>query len=177
MIISQHWFGEEKDKTHHLYDDWMVLICKNLMSSSPKDALCQVWLKMALWFWRIFLNFIKVYSLFHNNLSLEKGIALHLNKLESSSHKDALCQVWLKLPGGSWEEDFKISSIYFHYFVIVSAFGKGVALYLNKIKSLSTKGTLCQVWLKLAMWFWRNLFLIFINVPVFSLFCYYLLFL
>ena len=31
---------------------------------SPKDALCQVWLKMAQWFWRRFLNFVNVFSLF-----------------------------------------------------------------------------------------------------------------
>ena len=30
-------------------------------------------------------------------LPLEKSGALHLNKLESPSPKDALCQVWLKL--------------------------------------------------------------------------------
>ena len=30
-------------------------------------------------------------------LPLEKGRALHLNKIESPSPKDALCQVWLKL--------------------------------------------------------------------------------
>ena len=30
-------------------------------------------------------------------LPLEKGMALHLNKFESSSPMDALCQDWLKL--------------------------------------------------------------------------------
>ena len=28
---------------------------------------------------------------------LEKGVALHLNKIESYLHKNALCQVWMKL--------------------------------------------------------------------------------
>ena len=41
-----------------------------------------------------------------NYLPLEKGGTLDLNKLESPSPKDALCQVWLKLPCGSGEEDF-----------------------------------------------------------------------
>ena len=36
------------------------------------------------------------FSLFRNYLPLEKGGALYLNKLESPSPKDALCQVWLK---------------------------------------------------------------------------------
>ena len=38
-----------------------------------------------------------VFLLFHNDLPLEKGVALHLNKFESPSPKDALCWVWLKL--------------------------------------------------------------------------------
>ena len=46
---------------------------------------------------------------------------LHLNKLKSPSSNDTLCQVWLKLAlSGSGEEDFKISSMYYHYFVIIS---------------------------------------------------------
>ena len=44
-----------------------------------------------------FLNFVNVFSLFRNYLPLEIGGTLHLNKLESSSPKDALCQFWLKL--------------------------------------------------------------------------------
>ena len=38
-----------------------------------------------------FLNFVNVFSLFRNYLPLEKGGALHLNKLEFPSPKDALC--------------------------------------------------------------------------------------
>ena len=65
---------------------------------SPKDALCQVWLKLALWFLRRrFLKFVNVFSPFPYYLPLEKGGVLHLNKLESPSPKNAVCQVWLKL--------------------------------------------------------------------------------
>ena len=75
-----------------------ALHLNKLESPSPKDALCQVWLKMAQWFWRRrFFNFVNVFSLFRNYLPLEKGGALHLNKLESPLPKDALNQVWLKL--------------------------------------------------------------------------------
>ena len=66
----------------------------------PKDALCQVWLQLDQWFCRRrFFNFVNVFSLFRNYLPLEKGGALHLNKLECPSPKDAtcMCQVWLKL--------------------------------------------------------------------------------
>ena len=75
-----------------------TLHLNNTESPSPKIALCQVWLKLAEWFWRRrFLNFVNVFSLFCNNLPLEKGGALHLKKLEFPSPNDALCQVWLKL--------------------------------------------------------------------------------
>ena len=46
---------------------------------------------------KIFLNFVNVFLLFRNYLTLEKDRDPHLNKLESPSTKDALCQVWLKL--------------------------------------------------------------------------------
>ena len=39
---------------------------------------------------KIFFNFVNVFSLFHYYLPLEKGGALYLNKLESSSPKDGL---------------------------------------------------------------------------------------
>ena len=34
---------------------------------------------------------------------LEKGMALHLNKLKSFLAKNALCHVWMKLASGSGE--------------------------------------------------------------------------
>ena len=84
----------------------MALYLKKLESPSPKDALCQIWLKLAQWFWRRFLNFVNVFSPFRNYLALEKGGAQHLNKLESPSSKDALCQVWLKLAQRFWRRNF-----------------------------------------------------------------------
>ena len=38
-------------------------------------------------------HIVKIFSQFRKYLPLEKGGALHLNKLESPSPKDALCQV------------------------------------------------------------------------------------
>ena len=43
-----------------------------LGSPSPKDVLCQVWLKLVQWFLRRFLNFVNVFLLFHNIISLWK---------------------------------------------------------------------------------------------------------
>ena len=40
---------------------------------------------------------VNVFSLFRYYLPLETDGTLHLNKLESLSFKDALCQVWLIL--------------------------------------------------------------------------------
>ena len=40
------------------------------------------------------LKFVNLFSQFCNYLPLEKGRALHLNKLVSPSCKDDLCQVW-----------------------------------------------------------------------------------
>ena len=55
-----------------------------------------------------------------NYLPLEKGGALHLDKLESPSPKDALCQVLLKLAQWFWgRRFFLISTMYFPYFVII----------------------------------------------------------
>ena len=76
---------------------------KQLESSSLKDALCQVWLKMPQWFWRRrLLKVFNVFFLLPNYLPFEKGVALPLNKRESPSPKDALCQVWLKLAQWFW---------------------------------------------------------------------------
>ena len=44
----------------------MVLHLNQLQSPSPKDALCQVWLKLAKRFWRRnFFNFVNEFSLIH----------------------------------------------------------------------------------------------------------------
>ena len=49
------------------------------------------------------LKFIfDIILLFRHYLPLEKGMALHLNKLKSPPPKDALCQVWLKLAQWFW---------------------------------------------------------------------------
>ena len=112
---------------------------------------------MAQWFWRRrFLNFINVFSLFRNYLPLEKGVTLLLNKVEFPSPKDALCQVWLKLAQWFWRRRFLKVVNLFLKFPNYLPFGKGVALHLNKLEFSWPRDTLCQVWLKLAQWFWRR---------------------
>ena len=90
--------------------------------SSPKDEWCHVWSKLAKWFSRrsIFLFRQCFFSIFCNFFLMEKDRTLHLNKLESPSPKDALCQVWLKFAQWFWRRRlFLISSRYFCYFVII----------------------------------------------------------
>ena len=61
-------------------------------------------------FWRRrFLNFVNVFSVLSNYFPLVKGVALHLNKLEFPSRRDALCQIWLKF--AKWFAMFPSSMI------------------------------------------------------------------
>jgi hypothetical protein len=63
-------------------------------SHSPKDDFCQVWLKLAQWFWRRrFLNDPTQFLHFCDYLQFEEDLVLTLNKLESPSPKDSLYQV------------------------------------------------------------------------------------
>ena len=73
------------------------------------------------------------------------------------SSKDALCQVWLKLVQWFWKRRFLNSSVYFHYFAIISL-GQGWGPSFDKIESPSSNNALCKVRLKLAQWFWRRFF-------------------
>ena len=88
---------------------------------SLKDALCQLWMKLAPWFWRrifwntfIWINLIPftkgcfmpsfVIALIS---PMEMAMVLHLDRLESPLPKDALCQVWLKLAQWFWRRWWK----------------------------------------------------------------------
>ena len=138
----------------------MVLHLKKLESPSSKNDLCWDWLKLAHWFWRRrFFNFINVFSRFRNYLPLQKSGALYLNKIESPSSKDALCQVWLKLARWFWRRRFLNFINVFSLFRNYLPLEKGGALHLNKLEFPSPKDALGQVWLKLAQWFWRKRFL------------------
>ena len=129
----------------------MTVHFNKIVSPSPKDALCHVWLKLAQWFWRRrFLNFVKVFSLLCSYLPLGKGVAIHLNKLEFPILKDTLCQVSLKLAQWFWRRRFLNFVNVFSLFVIISPLKRAGPI-------------ICQVWLKLVQWFWRR-FLNFVNV-------------
>ena len=74
----------------------------------PKNAMCQVWLKLTQWFWRRrILNFVHVFWLFCYHLPLEKGVTLHWKKFKSPLPKDGLCQVCLKFAHWFWRRTRK----------------------------------------------------------------------
>ena len=69
-----------------------------LKSPSPKDASCQVWMDLpSASGEEIFLDSVKVFSVFCYYIPFEEGMALHLYKLVSPSLKNAFCQDWLKI--------------------------------------------------------------------------------
>jgi hypothetical protein len=73
-------------------------------------------------------------------------------RLCTSTNKNSL----LNWPAGSGEQDFlKIFSI-FLLFCDYLPLEKGNLLHLNNLESPCPKDDLCQVWLKLALWFWRR---------------------
>ena len=129
----------------------MVLYLNKTCIPFTQPTLCQIWLKLAQWFWRrIFFNLVNIFSLFHNYLPLEKVGTLHLNELESPSTKDALCHVWLKLAQWFWRRRFLNFGNVFSLFVNYLPLEKGEGLHLNKVESPSPINALCQVWLKLV---------------------------
>ena len=90
IILQFHYYLPlEKNVAFHL---------KKLETLSPKDALCQVWLKFAQWSLRKrFLNVVNVFFTISLLSPFGERRGPSLNKHESPSAKDALCQVWLKL--------------------------------------------------------------------------------
>ena len=108
-------------------------------------------------FWRRgFFNFVDVFSLFRNYLPLEKRGTLHLNKLESLHPRMLFAKFGWNWPSGSGDKRFLNFVDVFSLFRNYLPLEKGGALHLNKLESPSPKNALCQVWLKLAQWFWRR---------------------
>jgi hypothetical protein len=75
--------------------------------SPPKDDLCQVWLKLALWFWRrIVLKDPTLFLHFCDYLLFEEDLVLYLNRLKFPSPKDNLYEVLLNLASWFWRRLF-----------------------------------------------------------------------
>ena len=101
--------GKEDFKTSSMYFGYFVIISPWILNPpSSKDALCQVWSKLAQKFFKRFLNFINVFSLFCNYmyLSMEKG------------------GVWSKLARWFWARFLNFINV-FSLFLLLSPLGKG----------------------------------------------------
>ena len=151
----------------------MALHLIKLETPLPKDSLCQVCSKLAKRFRRRrFLNIFNRNLLFRYYLPLKKGMALHLNKLETPLPKDALCEDWLKLAKRFWRRRFLNMfnrNLLFRYYL---PFKKGMALHLNTLEAPLPKDALCHICFKFARRFWRRRFLNILNRNL--LFRYYL---
>ena len=90
-IISYHWSEEENTHSFVIFEWLLFFIWPNFNPLHPR-MLCakfdwnwQFLRKKNLW------NFVNIFCYFVVISSLEKGVAFHLNKFESTSPKDALC--------------------------------------------------------------------------------------
>ena len=121
----------------------MVLHLNNLESPSPKIALCQIWLKMAQWFWiRRFLNFVNVFYYFVIILLWKRAgsfICRNLNLL----HSRMLHSRWFWR--GRFLKFVNVFSLFHNYLPLEM----GVALHFNKLKSHHPK-MLCAKF----VWYW-----------------------
>ena len=90
-----------------------------LESPSPKDALCQVWLKLAQLFWRRRFFRECIFTISYLSL-LGKGQGPSFEQTWIPSTQGCICAKFSwNWPCGSREEDFKISLMYFRYFVFI----------------------------------------------------------
>ena len=73
FLLFGNYLPLEKDGALYLYKHG---------TSSPKNAYCQVWLKLAMWFRRRYFNSVNVFLQFGNYPPMGKDGTLHLTKLE-----------------------------------------------------------------------------------------------
>ena len=120
---------------------------KKFESPSPKDALCQVWLKLVLTCWRKKMNIL--YFPY-----------LPLGKLESPSPRDTLCQILMKLIQCVCRR--RCLNVYNIISQILP--GKKHDPAFEQNRNTPPKDALCLVWLKLVKWFRRRLFFYIFNI-------------
>ena len=85
----------------------VTLHLNKIKSSLSKDALCEVWLKLAQLLWGRFLKFRQcIFSIFRNYLRLETGVALYLKKkLNPLKPRIHCAKIGWNWPSRSGEED------------------------------------------------------------------------
>jgi hypothetical protein len=92
---------------------------------------------------------------FCDYLPFEEDLALDFYNFKSPLPKGDLYQVWLKFACWFPKRFFTIFSVFslFRYYL---SLGKGVVHHLYNSESPLPTDDLCQLWLKLAQWFWRR---------------------
>jgi hypothetical protein len=118
-----------------------------------QKAFIYIWFILAQRSWRRFLNDPNQFLHICNHLPFEQDLALNLNNLELFT-QEWCTPIWLKLACWFWRR-FKKKNQYNFAFLLLSTFGLGRPLRLNNLESCPPKDDLCQVWSKLALWFWR----------------------
>jgi hypothetical protein len=96
------------------------------------------------------------FAFFFRLSPLWRGPGPIFENLESPLPKDDLCQVWLKLACWLWRRRFLKNFSEFLLFRDYLPLEKSNPLHLNNLEFPPPKDDLCQVWLKLAQWFWKR---------------------
>jgi hypothetical protein len=133
LLLFCYYLPLERGNTLHL---------NKLESPPPKDDLYQVWIKLAQYFLRRFLNDHAPFLHFCDYLHFKEDLALYLNKLEFPLPEDNLYQVWLNLAMRFWRKRFlKYFSVIllFRYYLPLE---KSNPLHLNKLESPSPKANI-----------------------------------
>ena len=115
-------FIKRRIRNHYfLYNNLLFFHLKIHESPSPKDALCQDWLKLAQCLWRReFFKFVNVFCYLVFISPWERAGSFIWTNLSPLLPRMLCAKFGWNWPSGSGEEDFLISSMYFHHFVIIS---------------------------------------------------------
>ena len=145
--LFRNYLRLEKDRTLHF---------NKIESPLPKDDLCQVWLKLAKWFWKTrFFKIVKVFTIFCNYRPWKKEEPFILKNWISIIQGwfvSSLVEIGLVVLK---EKIFLNLSMYFRK---LSPIEKGRTTSFEQTQISLPKNDLCQVWVILAQWFWRRRF-------------------
>ena len=78
-----------------------------------------------------------------------------MNKIETIFTQECFVQNVVETAQWYWIGKYFYSKFWF--FSIISPLEKDGPSFVNKFESYSPKNVLCQVWWKLAQWFWRRI--------------------
>ena len=130
-VVIVQWFWRRRFlnfinvfRNHLPLEKSRALYFNNLESPSPKNALCQNWLKLDQWFWRRkFSKFLNVFFTISHLTPLWEGCGPTFGQTWIPSSKDAFCQVRLKLDQWLWRRRFlKVVNVFllfciYYYFI------------------------------------------------------------